>query len=96
LIDENGDRFALDNLTAAGTGPARYFWGQEISPPPGTHWRYSQENIDKLSAAGLIVMTSNGQPRFKRYLKNLKLDYQGFFPLTNLDKPSWMKLSFSR
>jgi hypothetical protein len=24
------------------------------------------------------------------------LDYQGFFPLTNLDKPSWMELSFSR
>ena len=71
-IDENGERFALDNLTAAGTGPARYFWGREILPPPGTHWRYSQENIDKLCAAGLIAMTSNGQPRFKRYLKNLK------------------------
>jgi len=71
-IDENGDRYALDNLTAAGDGPRRSFWGREIPPPPGTHWRYSQANIDKLCAQGLIIMTSKDRPRFKRYLKSLK------------------------
>ena len=71
-IDENGERYGLDNLTAAGQGPPRVFWGKTIPPPPGTHWRYSQENIDKLCAAGLIVKTTNDTPRFKRYLKTLK------------------------
>ncbi|MBN1559840.1 site-specific DNA-methyltransferase [candidate division KSB1 bacterium] len=71
-IDEDGRRYTLDNLTAAGTGPARTFFGKILDPPAGTHWRYSQENIDKLSNQGLIVMTSNDRPRFKRYLDTLK------------------------
>lgn len=71
-LDKDGRRFALDNLTAAGSGPARMFFGKELSPPSGTHWRYSQENIDKLSKEGLIVMTSNDRPRFKRYLDTLE------------------------
>ena len=70
--DNDGRRYTLDNLTAAGSGPARMFWGKEIAPPPGTHWRYSQENIDQLCAKGLIVMTSNNRPRYKRYLDSLE------------------------
>ena len=71
-IDEDGRRYALDNLTAAGQGPARVFFGKTLEPPAGTHWRYSQENIDKLCEQGLIVMTSNNRPRYKRYLDSLK------------------------
>ena len=70
--DADGRRYALGDLTAPGEGPARYFWGQKLTPPPGTHWRYSQENIDKLCEEGLIVMTANNRPRFKRYLDSLK------------------------
>ena len=70
--DSDGRRYALGDLTAPGEGPARYFWGQKLTPPPGTHWRYSQENIDKLCEEGLIVMTANNRPRFKRYLDSLK------------------------
>lgn len=70
--DENGRRYALDNLTAEGAGPARIFFGELLEPPSGTHWRYSQENIDKLSEQGLIVMTSNNRPRYKRYLDTLQ------------------------
>lgn len=70
--DADGRRYALDNLTAPGEGPARYFWGQKLTPPPGTHWRYSQENIEKLCKEGLIIMTANNRPRFKRYLDSLK------------------------
>ena len=47
------------------------FFGKLLDPPPGTHWRYSQKRIDELSAQGLIVMTSNDRPRFKRYLDTL-------------------------
>lgn len=71
-VDVDGRRFALDNLTAPGQGEPRIFFGQTIAPPPGTHWRYSQENIDKLSAEGLIVMTGNNRPRYKRYLDTLQ------------------------
>jgi hypothetical protein len=35
-------------------------------------------------------------PLLESVLLNLKLDYQGFFPLTNLDKASWMRLSLSK
>lgn len=70
--DEDGRKYALDNLTAAGQGEARVFFGKSIEPPAGTHWRYSQENIDKLSEQGLIVMTGNNRPRYKRYLDSLE------------------------
>lgn len=70
-VDEDGRRYTLDNLTAEGGGPPRTFWGREIPPPPGTHWRYSQENIDRLCKEGLIVMTAKNRPRFKRYLDTL-------------------------
>ncbi|MBR4219941.1 MAG: site-specific DNA-methyltransferase, partial [Victivallales bacterium] len=71
-MDSDGRRYTLGDLTAEGTGPARVFWGKEIAPPPGTHWRYSQENIDKLCQKGLIVMTGNNRPRYKRYLDSLE------------------------
>lgn len=70
--DENGRKYTLDNLTAPGAGEARLFFGKLIEPPAGTHWRYSQENIDKLIEEGQIVMTSNNRPRFKRYLDTLQ------------------------
>lgn len=70
-VDEDGRHYSLDNLTAEGSGPAREFFGKLLDPPPGTHWRYSQKRIDELSVQGLIVMTSNDRPRFKRYLDTL-------------------------
>ena len=70
--DEDGRRYTLNNLTAAGSGPARLFYGKSIEPPPGTHWRYSQENIDELCKKGLIVITSTGRPRYKLYLDTLE------------------------
>lgn len=71
-MDTDGRRYTLDNLTAEGSGSARLFFGQLLEPPAGTHWRYSQENIDQLCAQGLIVMTSNNRPRYKRYLDTLE------------------------
>ena len=71
-IDENGRRYTLDNLTAPGAGDSRVFFGIRLDPPAGTHWRYSQDNIDKLCNEGPIVMTANNRPRYKRYLDSLK------------------------
>ena len=70
--DEDGRRYTLGDLTAAGAGPARTFFGKMIDPPAGTHWRFSQENIDQLCEEGLIVMTGNNRPRYKRYLDTLE------------------------
>lgn len=70
-VDSDGRRYTLGDLTAEGSGPARSFFGKLLEPPPGTHWRYAQKKIDELSKAGLIVMTANDRPRFKRYLDTL-------------------------
>jgi adenine-specific DNA-methyltransferase len=66
--DPDGRRFRLDNATAAGEGPERSFGGKTLRPPPGTHWRWSQERINQLLAEGRIVFTSEGKPSYKRYL----------------------------
>ena len=62
-----GKRYTLDNLAAAGQGPARQFGDKLIHPPIGNHWRYRQEKIDELLKEGRIVFTGKGTPRFKRY-----------------------------
>lgn len=43
-----------------------------LEPPAGTHWRWSQENIDRLVAKGVIVFTKTGNPAVKRYLDEVK------------------------
>lgn len=69
--EDEGGKFTTHNLSAAGQGRARVFGGKTIDPPPGTHWRFSQENIDKLMADGKIVFTSSGIPRLKMYVHEM-------------------------
>jgi len=69
--DEDGRSFRWDNATAAGEGPPRVFFGKKIAPPKGTHWRWTQENIDKLIDQGRIGLTSKGKPQYKRYLDEM-------------------------
>ncbi len=66
--DADGRRYELDQISAAGQGSARYFFGKLLEPPPDTHWRWSQERINQLCKDGRIVITSGGRPRYKRYL----------------------------
>ena len=66
--EETGRRYWLNTATAAGPGPARRFNGELRSPPPGTHWRYSQETIDELISSGKIVFSKTGMPYVKQYL----------------------------
>lgn len=70
--DEDGAKYASGDVAAAGKGPARFFNGVLREPPPGSHWRFSQEKIDEYVAAGRIFFTKNGFPRFKRYLKDME------------------------
>ena len=69
--DETGRLYRLDNALAEGQGPPRVFFGKTLEPPPGTHWRWSQENINKLIAEGRIVLTKTGRPSVKRYLDEM-------------------------
>ncbi len=71
-VDEDGRRFQLTSLAATGPGPSRRFGDKELAPPKGNHWRYSQDRIDDLLAQGRIVFTSTGNPRFKRYMDEMK------------------------
>ncbi len=72
LVDESGRKYQLTSLAATGPGPSRRFGDIELNPPSGNHWRYSQENIDRLMTEGRIVFTSKKTPRYKRYLDEMK------------------------
>lgn len=66
-MEDAGGRYTTHNLSAAGKGEPRRFGNRIIAPPPGAHWRFSQENIDRLIHEGRIVFTSSGKPRYKMY-----------------------------
>jgi site-specific DNA-methyltransferase (adenine-specific) len=69
--DEKGRLYTLADALAAGQGPPRKFFGKVLEPKPGTHWRWSQENIDGLISQERIVLTSKGLPRVIRYLDEM-------------------------
>jgi len=60
-----------NTMTAAGPGPARTFRGQLRAPPKGTHWRFSQEEIDRMEKEGRIYYSPSGMPYVKSYLDEL-------------------------
>jgi DNA methylase/NACHT-associated inactive Restriction Endonuclease 1 len=65
-------RFWPNTMTAAGPGPARVFRGKSRIPPPGTHWRFSQEEIDRMEAEGRIYYSAKRMPYVKSYLDERK------------------------
>ena len=69
--DKEGRLFRYDNMLAKGQGPARKFFGKLLEPKTGSHWRFSQENIDEMIKEGKIVLTSKGQPTVIRYLDEM-------------------------
>jgi adenine-specific DNA-methyltransferase len=66
--DENGRYFGLEAAVGAGQGPPRRFGDKILAPRRGSHWRWSQETIDKLMQEGRIIFTDSGKPRLKYYL----------------------------
>jgi hypothetical protein len=43
-----------------------------MTPPPGTHWRYSQAEIDRMEGEGRIYYSKSGMPYVKSYLEERK------------------------
>ncbi len=68
-VDEHGKRYDTVAMHAAGGNTlVRLFRGKELLPPPGTHWRFSQEKIDEMATKDLLVYGSKDYPRYKKYL----------------------------
>ena len=63
-----GRRYKSVSMNAAGQGAARRFGKKGmLTPPMGTHWRWSQERINSAIRDGIIFFTGNGVPRYKQY-----------------------------
>lgn len=68
-IDEKTNRLYWRNtMTAAGAGKPKYFRGILLYPPKGTHWRFSQEEIDRMEQEGRIYYSPSGKPYVKSFL----------------------------
>lgn len=61
------------SLDAKGQGTAKLFFGKLIEPPVGTHWRWSQERIDKEIEKGTLKLNSKGNPVYLVEPKPVKL-----------------------
>ena len=73
--DENGRKYGTSDCTApahGATGQPLYFGEKLLTPPAGAMWRFSQDNINKMMAAGKIEFTTNGQPRVRRYIDEIE------------------------
>lgn len=67
--DEQGRKYQLADFTQNGQGNARTFGDYGLlEPPAGKHWIWSQDKIDEGMRNGMIVFTSGGRPRVKRFL----------------------------
>lgn len=79
----SGQRGKQYALTGKSTGLYKIIGpnGQEVTPPKGRCWAYSEEKIKELDKQGLIWWgkEGNNQPRLKRYLKDSK---DGVVPTT--------------
>lgn len=67
--EEKGQYYQLADFTQTGQGTAKDFGEHGVlEPPAGKHWIWSQEKITQGLKDNLIVFTSGGRPRVKRYL----------------------------
>jgi len=71
LIRDEEGLYRLSDLTGAGQGPTRSFGGKIIEPPPGRHWQFDQDGMDKLWNEKRIAFSKGGKPRLKTYVKDL-------------------------
>jgi len=69
-----GRYYRTVSLLQKGSGPPRNFGGRVLAPPPGRHWIWGQERIDKAMADGLIRFTSKGRPEKIQFLDEIEGD----------------------
>ena len=53
------------SMDSQGQGESRIIFGKEMQPPPGRHWTFTQENIDRMVEDGRIRLNPNtGRPEY--------------------------------
>ena len=70
VYEENGRKYRLQGMYGKGQGPVMRFGKRLIAPPPGSHWRWSQQRINEAMKNGIIVFSKDGEgkPQFKDFL----------------------------
>ena len=72
-IETDGRRYQLQPIHGKGQGEAKRFGDKILDPPPGRHWSWSQERIDKALREGIVVFPKEeGLPRYKDYFDGKK------------------------
>jgi adenine-specific DNA-methyltransferase len=71
--DPDGRRYQLlplhsTHVFSSKDDNTRRFGEKALTPPPGKYWRWSQKKIDDALERGLIVLSKNDVPRYKKYL----------------------------
>jgi len=72
--DKDGRRYTTTPLHAPGetaNGRTGRKW-RGMLPPPGRHWRYPPDELDRLDDLGLIEWSSTGNPRKKIFADEVK------------------------
>ena len=70
----NGKRYALRDLTASMSRASKgqlYEWNG-VKPPSSRCWAYAREQMEGFEKQGRIIYSSNGYPRLKVYLDDMK------------------------
>jgi len=73
-VDAQGRRYTTTPLHAPGetaNGATGQSW-RGRKPPPGRHWRYPPEELDRLDQAGLIEWSASGNPRKMIYADEVR------------------------
>ncbi len=86
-----GRMYRTVSMLQKGQGSSKRFGEKELAPPPGRHWIWSQERIDKAMEDGLIKFTSNGRPEKIQYLDEMEGDivddlWTDIFPINSQAK----------
>lgn len=68
---KHDERGAYQTITCTGPGDrfgtrVHYEWKGQL-PPPGRHWAWVREEMERLERADLLTYSRNGVPRLKRY-----------------------------
>ncbi|MDN5324753.1 MAG: adenine-specific DNA-methyltransferase [Thermosipho sp. (in: thermotogales)] len=56
IKDEKRDGFWRHMGDSSGQGSPKIFFGKELAPPEGKHWKYSQEKIDQMIEEGKLIL----------------------------------------
>lgn len=95
--DPDGRRFWANTLTAAGSGPARDFGPDygNMDPPPGRHWAYDQEGIERLLREDRVYFSKTRMPYLKQYLdESPGKPCQSIWPDVRMTRSGYERLNY--